>query len=227
MGFCVPHQLILPFQRQPEYSQESWINDACNQEAVQWVQRWPEWPYPRIVCLYGAEGSGKTHLSHLWKSRTEAFFLSPEKAVSLMAWEWVRPGGALVLENADRIQDETWLFHFYNALQQSEKTSALLTARTPPSQWPITLPDLRSRLQTLLTAEIRRPDDQTLFAVMSKQFHERGLTVKPEVLEYLLKYCERSFAGIQEWVDRLDRKAASQGRAVTIPLIREILQSFL
>ena len=43
----------------------------CNRDAVAWVDRWPEWSAPALI-LYGSSGSGKSHLAHVWRARSNA-----------------------------------------------------------------------------------------------------------------------------------------------------------
>jgi chromosomal replication initiation ATPase DnaA len=85
------------------------------------------------------------------------------------------------------------------------------------------LPDLKSRLAATPQVAIQAPDDALLAAVMAKQFRDRGLTVAPDVLAYVMTRIERSFAEVAEVVDRLDNAALAAGRGVTIPLAREVL----
>lgn len=218
----LPYQLVLPFKRQPNYREDSWIQDSCNQEATQWIQRWPDWPRPRIICLYGETGSGKTHLSQIWLARTRGQVLSAQQTGHSSPYTLLKDNANVLLEKADTLMDEEWLFHFYNYLQETQKY-ALLTAHKPPSQWGVRLPDLYSRLQTIIAIEITRPEEKALHAIMLNQFQQRGLNVKPEVVDYVLKHCERSFAAVTAWVQKLDHLAASQGRSITIPLIRNAL----
>ena len=83
-----------------------------------------------------------------------------------------------LLEDADRRHAEELLFHLDN---RADAGATLLdTGRTPPAGWPVSLPDLRSRLNAMTVANIETPDDEVLLGVMDKLFCERNIKPKPE-----------------------------------------------
>lgn len=215
-------QLILPLTIHTDFSRQAWVEDISNQEATLWINRWPDWPQSRVLCLYGDKGSGKTHLAHLWVDQAKGIYLNAARAGEQSPYASFTAKQAIALDDVETLINQEWLFHFFNFIQDNQG-HALLIANNPPSQWPVTLPDLVSRLQTVVSVQIHRPDEEALKAIMIKQFRDRGLTVKPEAIEYLLKQCERSFTAVNKWVVKLDQVAAVKGKAITIPLIREIL----
>ena len=62
-----------------------------------------------------------------------------------------------------------------------------------------------------------------LAAVMVKQFQDRQLRVGEDVIAYLLARIERSFAAVAAVVSAIDAAALERGRAVTVPLAREVI----
>ena len=63
----------------------------------------------------------------------------------------------------------------------------LLTARTAPHLWGLTLPDLASRMQGTLLTELRAPDDALLSAVLMKLFADRQLRPRAQKLVALFQ----------------------------------------
>ncbi len=59
--------------------------------------------------------------------------------------------------------------------------------------------------------------------LLVKQFADRGVALAPEVAAFLAVRIERSFAGVAATVAALDAAALEQGREVTIPLARAVL----
>lgn len=209
-------QLPLGFAPLTAMSEADLVATEGNQEAMAWLQRWPQWPAHGLV-LYGPMGSGKTHLAHIWAQRAQAAFL-PEPALG--------QGKQLVLEDAGRFignkDAEEMLFHLLNELK-GEQGHILITAQEPPAQWNIGLPDLRSRMLALPTAHIDPPDDAALTAVIGKLFADRQIRVPAEVVDYLVRRIERSYASAHAVVVACDAAALATGKAVTMPLAREVL----
>lgn len=191
-------QFALPLAYKAADGERDFFVSDANSDAVAYLDRWPEWPRP-VAALLGPAAAGKSHLARIF----------------------ARQHGAEVVDDLDRAVDDEALFHAWN--RASAERPLLLVARTPPPAWPVTLPDLKSRLAATPQVAIRAPDDALLAAVMAKQFRDRGLKVAPDVVAYVLARIERSFAKVGEAVDRLDAAALAQGRAITVPLAREAL----
>lgn len=177
------------------------------------------WPNRKLV-LVGPQGAGKTHLAHVWSDATGALLLTPEMLETLDL-----PGidCAVALDAADTLtpDQEEAVFHLHNHLS-ANAFAFLLVARTPPAQWPLTLPDLKSRMMATDTVRIEAPDDALLSAVMVKQFADRQIAVAPNVIAWLVDHMDRSFASAQRMVDALDKAALAEGRAVTRPLAQKV-----
>ena len=62
-------------------------------------------------------------------------------------------------------------------------------------------------------------------AVLVKLFSDRQLAIDPDVVGYLVRRIDRSFAAARDIVAKADTAALAGKRAVTVPLMREILES--
>jgi chromosomal replication initiation ATPase DnaA len=87
------------------------------------------------------------------------------------------------------------------------------------------LADLRSRLNTATPVGIPAPDDVLIAGVLAKLLLDRGLAVANEVISYALPRMERSFAAARTLVADVDATALGSRRKVTIPLLREVLET--
>ncbi len=211
----------LDLGHRPALGREDFLVADSNRDAVAWLDLWPDWPAPGLV-IYGPEASGKSHLAEVWRVRSGAKLITGAAVVGRDAPAILGGALALVIEDAAHPGDERALLHLYNYLAE-QGGSLLLTARMPPSQWPIALPDLRSRLAALPAVEVGAPDDALLEAVMVKQFADRQVRVSPDVIAYLVPRLERSLAVIRRLSAALDEAALAEGRPITIPLAREVL----
>jgi chromosomal replication initiation ATPase DnaA len=210
-------QLRLSLRRPAAHTRDAFVDGPSNADAVKALDAWPGWPGGTLV-LVGPEGVGKTHLARAWAAQAKAAILDRETPDVVAAT--ARPA---LLEDVDRGVDAEALFHLIN-LAARDGASLLLTARKPPTAWPAELPDLRSRLNALMVAEIAPPDDEVLGGVLRKFFRERNIRPHDDVYPYLLRRMERSIPGAQEIVRRLDETEDGLMRPISRVLAREILE---
>jgi chromosomal replication initiation ATPase DnaA len=213
----VSEQLRLSFEHQPATGAEDFMPARCNQEALAWLARWPDWPAPAFV-LYGPPGCGKSHLARIWATRTDGRWLERAAQAEL------EPGEqrTCVLDDAEPVADETALLALYHRLHEGHG-HVLITARRPVSAWTLRLPDLASRLRAAPAVAIGPPDDALLSALLLKLFADRQMVVGEAVIEYLVRHMERSFDAARQVVAGLDAASLRQQRPVTVALARTLL----
>ena len=184
-----------------------------NAEAVARVCDPAGWPGGRLA-LSGPAGAGKTHLVHVLMAQTGAARIAGTDLTEAMVPDLVA-AGCMAVEDVDAaVGDpaaERALFHLLN-LAQAEGAAVLLTGRTPPARWPTRLPDLASRLATVVPATLDAPDDALLTALLAKLLADRHLTHDGALPGYLAARIERSFAAAQAVVARLDAASLAERR---------------
>jgi chromosomal replication initiation ATPase DnaA len=210
-------QLRLKLRRPVSYAREHFVPGPSNAQAIAVLDAWPAW-HGGALALIGPEGVGKTHLAHHWAERAQAIVLD-RQAPDIAA----AAGRPVVVEDVDQGIPAEALFHLIN-MAAHQGGGLLLTARTAPTAWSAELPDLRSRLNALLVAEIEEPDDEVLEGVLRKFFRERSIRAPKEVFTYLLRRMERSIPVAREIVKRLDEAADDQQRPISRTLARQILE---
>ncbi|MDE9450894.1 chromosomal replication initiator DnaA [Aliiroseovarius sp. Z3] len=202
---------------------DDFLVTPSNATAMSVVEAWQDWPNRKLV-LVGAEGTGKTHLTHVWAGTADAQIIN---ATDLIDTDIpALAGQSVAVEDADRIAGdataETALFHLHN-LVLAEGGSLLITGIAAPSRWGIGLPDLKSRLEGTTLATLDAPDDMLLSAVLVKLFDDRQIAVPANLIDYLLARMDRSLAAAAALVEQLDQAALSEGR----PLTRNLAARFL
>ncbi|WP_153769367.1 hypothetical protein [Labrenzia sp. CE80] len=216
-----PRQLPLELPHEQALGRDDYLVGSSNRAAFDLLERWPDWP-SAVVVLAGPVGAGKTHLVKAWHEDTGAAVLAAadltvEGVTGLVA------AGAVALEDAHKGVDETALFHLLNAARQAG-VRVLITSRTWPTAWNLTLPDLVSRLRAATPVEILEPDDNLLRQVLVKLFADRQIVIDPGVVEYLVVRMERSLGVAGRAVEAIDREALAGRVKITKPLAGRVLE---
>lgn len=216
-----PEQLPLEFRHEAASGRDDLVISDPVSAAASIIDRWPDWPSP-VVIITGPEGSGKSHLAEVWLRKSGARRVRAAKGSDAVT---LAGEGPVLVEDADRDGfDEAELFHLINAVR-SARSSLLITARSWPMAWGVTLPDLTSRLRAATTVEIGPPDDILLSQILVKLFADRQLLTDDKIIAYIVPRMERSLAAAQAIVERLDRLALARGTRINRALAAEVLGS--
>ena len=218
-------QIPLPLPVRPALGREDYFVSPANVLAVAMVEGWETWPQGKFVLL-GPEGSGKTHLAHVWARLTAAPIMSAQDLRNADIPTLARTG--ICVEDVDSIAgdrpSEEALFHLHN-LCLAEANPLLLTAKRPPLRWGLTLPDLQSRLEGTQSASLSEPDDVLLTAILAKLFADRQIVPAPTVIPYLVGHMPRSYAAAKRITEALDHAALSAKTPITRPMARAVLEA--
>jgi DnaA family protein len=154
--------------------------------------------------------------------------------------------GRLDAQQQDRLVfDESWGavmmddVHLYNLEQQQVAFNWFVNALTPKSgspRWVLAagmLPpadlklrdDLRSRLGWGHVYALHVLSDTDRRAVLRQEADSRGLLLSDEVMNYMLSRFSRDLSSLMTLLDHLDQFALQTQRAITIPLIKSMLEN--
>lgn len=216
-------QLSLDLPVRTVLGRDDFFVAPSNALALAMIESTPTWPVPQLT-LSGPAGSGKTHLTHVWASLTGAPILAaadlPGADLPALA------EGPVAVEDVPAIAQDrpalNSLFHLYN-LATARRSPLLMTGRGAPRRWNLALPDAQSRIDAACHIDLEAPDDRLLAAVLAKLFADRQLVPPADVIAYILRHGERSFAAAAATVAQIDRRALEQGRKVSRALVAEVL----
>ncbi len=215
-------QLAFSLPARAALGRQDFLVAPPNETALMAIEDWRNWPGRKLILL-GPEASGKTHLTQVWASLADANVLDASQIAATLTRR-LEPETRIAVEDADKITDpdqQLRLLGLHNLLQETGGW-LLLTATRASGDWPLTLPDLRSRVQAAGVARLENPDDTLLAGVLLKLFEDRQLQIDPAVVTYISRRIERSFAAAQRAVETVDRNALAEKRAITRPFVAEI-----
>ena len=181
--------------------------------------------------LWGASGSGKTHLLQAVcaaAGEAAAYFpldrslaLPPE---ALTGFERTR---VLCIDDVDAVAgDLAWertLFHLFNEAAEL-RTRLIFAGIAPPRQAEWSLEDWRSRAGSCVVYQLRELDDEGRVEALRLRAAQRGLQLPYETSEYLLKRVPRDLRSLFDILDQLDEASLVAQRRLTIPFIRDALE---
>jgi len=220
-------QLTFELPSRPALGREDFFQAPSNALALAMLDG--DWQGQTRMVLTGPAGSGKTHLAHVWAQETGAQVLPALDLAATLRAVLDNPLLPLVVEDIDDLAGdrdrEEPLFHLLNARAQSGAGPLLLTHQGAVADGGFALPDLQSRLLSLPLAALEAPDDQLLAVVLVKLFADRQIEVPGEVITYLCRHMERSFADAGAIVAQLDKAALAAKRPITRPLAASVLHA--
>ena len=176
--------------------------------------------------ISGPPYSGKTHLSKILIKNARNYktlYFDRDYQNILNRFE---VSDILILENIDKIKDdksEQDLFHIINFAKENNK-KLLMTSRKPISEIDLNLEDLESRLNSIIEAKIKEPDDQLMKLILIKIFNDKQLKIKPNVIDFLVSRLERSYKSINLFIEKIDKFSLEKGKKITISLINDLLK---
>ena len=157
-----------------------------------------------------------------WPGHCAILIGPPRSGKSLMARYFAGQGGK-VIDDADELDDET-MFHRWNAALAGGQSILMLSTKAP-AEWNVELADLRSRLGASQLLQIAAPDDELAGQLLLKHLYDRGTSIGPEALSYVVKRVERSHAALEALARQANAVALAEGSAITLPLVRNLLGS--
>lgn len=175
-----------------------------------------------LLYLYGAPGSGRSHLLEATRraSARPALFLEARQAGDFTA-----DAGTLVLiddiEQLDEIA-QIALFRCFNSARR-DGLALVLTGSVAPLHLPLR-EDLRTRVGSALVFEIKPLSDADKARTLLDQAQARGMRVDGELVDYLLRHGRRDLPSLLAVIDALDAASLERKRPITLPLLREIMQ---
>lgn len=202
-------------------------NEAAVRHLQLWVGIGQTVHSPVPTYLWGESGSGKSHLlqavsAALREQGARVGWLQPNMDEPP---EFDERWSAIVLDDVERytaVQQHAAFNWFVNA--QSLQRGVVAAGALPPADLPLR-EDLRTRLGWGHVFHLQVPSEAERRAVLRKSADARGVMLSDDVLDYMLHRFSRDLGSLMELLEQLDGYALRTQRAITIPLIRSMLEN--
>lgn len=181
----------------------------------------------RFVYLWGEPGSGRTHLlrglAQAAGGRTAQYL--GEAPGSSLENDSLKEDRLIAVDDVQNLSadGQIALFDLYNRVRAGGGALAA-GGDAAPAQLALRA-DLRSRLAWGLAFQLHPLSDAEKAEALRKHARGRALDLHEDVVAYLLKHARRDMASLIGILDALDRCSLEQKRPVTLPLVRDALDS--
>ena len=228
-------QDVLDLYRDHALRLADFLGDA-NDELLTQLRQLKQQTDFQLLFLWGAPAVGKSHLLQglcadfhdAGKSSVYVPLDLPEVAPDLLSG--LEHLDLVCLDNVDsRLGQLSWedaIFHLFNRLRE-RRASLVMSAQSAPRQTAVTLADLKSRLSWGLAYQVNPLPLQLRSEFLNRQARLRGIELSDAVLNYISSHCARDMASLLSLLDQLDRHSLQQQRRITVPFVKQILESEL
>ena len=217
-------QLTIEMPKRTALDREDFLVNARNKAAVEFIDSFYKEPM-KLGILIGPKGCGKTHLVNVLCKSLKGINWSFLSSENRDIYNIFNTNDVIIIEDINNFnskQKEEFLFHSINLSKELGK-ALLLTSSLQVSKLNFKTLDLVSRLEAMNTAFIEEPDDTLMEALIIKLFNDRQLIVKPNTVNFLMQRIERSYLGVSEIIELIDKVSLSQKKSISIKLIKALI----
>jgi len=214
-------QLIFKFPFSKKYYEHDFFVSSNNFSAYKLIEGWPTWP-GKWLNIFGASGSGKTHLAKILEKKINNVKLIEAKKISNETLQELNSIDCLIIDDFDNNIDEKL---FYSILNQSKQLDNYLLINSVHliKNMKFSLEDLKSRINSFLYIGIELPTDDLLKVIISKTLSDKQISLNPKLSDFIVNNVERSYEKIFKFLKDVDELSLSTGKSINIHLIKKVL----
>lgn len=187
----------------------------------------------RAVYLWGEPGCGRSHLLKAASQNNGIYFDSKHNQDQLLALSTANEVkySIVAVDDVELLtpQSQEALFSIYNRWREAATANSGFAILVSGQAAPISMPireDLRTRLGWDSSFKLHNLTDEERAIAISNRAQELGLKLPPQISNWLLTHYSRNMMHLSLLVDALDKYSLQQHRAISLPLLKEFLQTF-
>ena len=214
-------QLVFKFPFSKKYYEQDFFVSSNNFSAYKLIESWPTWP-GKWLNIFGAHGSGKTHLAKILERKISKTKLIDAKHIDNNVIQDLANIDCLIIDSFENNIDEKL---FYSILNQSKQFDNYILINSIPSikNVKFKLDDLQSRINSFIFFGIELPTDDLLKVIISKSLSEKQISIDPRISNYIINNVERSYEKMFKFLKDVDELSLSTGKSININLIKKVL----
>ena len=221
------YQLALPLTLKTLKNRENFLVSKCNQSAVKLIDNVDFWKNSKrinsipAILILGPPGCGKTHISSIFEQQNSCITLSSIMTKDIRLAE---KGNNFIIDNffpGTSFSPEI-VMHFLNEVTYNSG-SVLFLSRFSAFDMQWELDDLNSRLRSIMSCEIKLPDEILLYSFLVKYADDKKLILTDKQCIYIIERVERSFETIIKIIDNLDRVSLEIKKKLTFDNIQDVI----
>lgn len=178
----------------------------------------------RFIYVWAEAGAGKSHLLQTVATAAGPRARVINAASADDAFDYSPQISHYLIDDVDQLHDDAQIaaFNLFNQIRE-QGGWLVSTGKLPPTRLELR-EDLRTRLGWGLIYQVHDLSDDEKIAALLQATLTRGLEIPPAVLTYMLTHYRRDMPSLSRMLDALDRYSLATKRAITLPLLRELLQ---
>jgi len=200
-------QLLLDIQLPARPSFENFLVGQNAEALYTLINSLSEQPSQHFIYLWGASGSGKSHLLQAMTDQAEA------QGKSIVSADDVHG-----FNEAQQIA----LFNAYNQARE-QHSIVLVTGNASPMQMGLR-DDLASRLAWGVTYQLHPLSDEEKASALKARAHQRGMKLPDDVVDYCFRFLRRDLPSLMATLDALDQWSLQEKKPVTVNMLRKLIQ---
>ena len=215
------NQLIFKFPFSKKYFEQDFFISSNNFSAFKLIESWPIWP-GKWLNIFGASGSGKTHLAKILEKKINKIKLIDAENVDNKLLKNFSTLECLIIDNFNNNIDEELLYSILSQSKQLENY-VLINSICAIKDFKISLKDLKSRVDSFIFIGIELPTDDLLQVIISKTLSDNQINISPKISNFIINNVERSYEKMFKFLKEVDELSLSTGKSININLIKKVL----
>ena len=214
-------QQLFDFKFNESLNKNDFFVTDSNFYAYNLLLSWPKWE-KKILNIHGERFSGKTHLIDIFIKKNKGLIINRENLENYDL-DKLRFNENLIIDNIDNDIDENLFYSLIDTVDRYNKF-LILTSNKSLNDINFNLDDLKSRLKNCLFAEIQKPDDILIQALITKNLADYQITIDSKLVDFISKRITRSYGKIKEFVCTIDEISLKKKKPINLKTIKEILE---